>query len=166
MEPTGKMVAAMRLVTQADATYSTLRRAWYAAFHADDTVRMDRLDGIRLRALARLERRNEAYRVLVYGGATMTARYAIRGTIAPRSQPRRMTVAGAVVEPTRTPIVAQLTPLGAALAELLASGVEPCPVCNRYGCDCDEWHEIMFTDPMNPDPHGDLRALQAMEIPV
>lgn len=36
-----------------------------------------------------------------------------------------------------------LTPLGVALAELLASGVEPCPVCNRYACDCDEWHEIM-----------------------
>jgi len=67
---------------------------------------------------------------------------------------------------TRTPIVAQLSPLGAAIADLLASGVEPCPVCDKFACDCDEWHEIMFTDPMNPDPHGDLRALQAMEIPL
>ena len=64
-----------------------------------------------------------------------------------------------LVEPTRTP-------LGVALAELLASGVELCPVCNRYGCDCEEWAELMNTDPMNPDPHGDLRALQAMEIPL
>jgi hypothetical protein len=63
------------------------------------------------------------------------------------------------LQPTRTP-------LGVALAELLASGVEPCPVCLRYACDCDEWHEIMFTDPTDPDPHGDLRALQAMEIPL
>ena len=22
-----------------------------------------------------------------------------------------------------------------------------CPVCGRYGCDCDEWPEMMFTDP-------------------
>ena len=63
------------------------------------------------------------------------------------------------------PLAPTLTPLGAALAELLASGVEPCPVCDRYSCDCDEWHEIMFTDPTDPDPHGDLRALQAMELP-
>ena len=69
-------------------------------------------------------------------------------------------------QPTRTPIVAGLTPLGAALADLLASGVEPCPVCNRYACDCDEWAELMNTNPLDPDPHGDLRALQAMEIPL
>ena len=74
-----------------------------------------------------------------------------------------------LVEPTRTP-------LGVALAELLASGVEPCPVCGRVGCDCDEWAELMYTDPIeeppcvrchryncncaaqsfNVDPHGDL----------
>ena len=89
----------------------------------------------------------------------MTALYAICGHIAPRSQPAAMTVRGQTVQPTRTP-------LGTALAELLASGVEPCPVCLRYACDCDEWHELMNTDPTDPDPHGDLRALQAMEIPV
>jgi hypothetical protein len=74
------------------------------------------------------------------------------------------------VEPTRTPIVATLTPLGrdvAALCDAILRGdVEPCPVCNRYDCDCDEWGEIMHTDPTDPDPHGDLRALQAMEIPL
>lgn len=62
-----------------------------------------------------------------------------------------------------------LTPLGAAVRELcdaiLRGEVEPCPVCNRYACDCDEWHELMHTDPLDPDPHGDLRALQAMELP-
>lgn len=72
----------------------------------------------------------------------MTARCALAGTIAPRSQPAAMRVGGQTVQPTREPI-AQLTPLGAALADLLASGVEPCPVCNRYACDCDEWGEIM-----------------------
>jgi hypothetical protein len=40
------------------------------------------------------------------------------------------------LQPTRTP-------LGVALADLLASGVEPCPVCEKFACDCDEWHEIM-----------------------
>ena len=95
----------------------------------------------------------------------MTARCALAGTIAPRSQPAAMRVGGQTVQPTREPI-AQLTPLGAALADLLASGVEPCPVCNRYACDCDEWAELMNTDPLDPDPHGDLRALQAMEIPL
>ncbi len=67
------------------------------------------------------------------------------------------------LEPTRTPIV-QLTPLGLAVRE--ACDTEPCPVCGRFACDCDEWHEIMHTDPTDPDPHGDLRALQAMEIPL
>ena len=69
------------------------------------------------------------------------------------------------LQPTREPIAAGLTPLGVALADLLASGVEPCPVCDRYGCDCGEWAELMNTDPTDPDPHGDLRALQAMELP-
>ncbi len=73
----------------------------------------------------------------------MTARCALVGTIAPSSQPAAVRVRGVPVVPTRTPIAAQLTPLGVALADLLASGVEPCPVCNRYACDCDEWHEIM-----------------------
>ena len=96
----------------------------------------------------------------------MATRCVIAGSIAPRSQPAAMRVRGVVVAPTRTPIVAGLTPLGAALADLLASGVEPCPVCNRYACDCDEWAELMNTNPLDPDPHGDLRALQAMEIPL
>ena len=113
----------------------------------------------------------------------MTALCVLAGTIAPRSQPAAMTVAGAVVEPTRVPIVA-LTPLGAALAELLASGVEPCPVCGRVCCDCDEWPELTYTDPIeeppcvrchryncncaaqsfNVDPHGDLSWRNSVDI--
>lgn len=97
----------------------------------------------------------------------MTARLLVLGTIAPRSQPARMTVRGEVVQPTRTPIV--LTQLGrdvAALCDAILRGdVEPCPVCDRYACDCDEWHELMNTDPTDPDPHGDLRALSELEIP-
>lgn len=47
--------------------------------------------------------------------------------------------------------------LGQALAEVIADDtIQPCPVCNRYGCDCDEWHEIMFTDPieLSNQPQG------------
>lgn len=44
--------------------------------------------------------------------------------------------------------VSQLGQAVAALATAIADGtIQPCPVCNRYGCDCDEWHKIMFTDP-------------------
>ncbi len=64
-----QMVAADVLVRQANVQYEALRRAWYAAFHADDIARMDRLDVIRLRALARFQRRFDAYKVLVYGEA-------------------------------------------------------------------------------------------------
>lgn len=43
------------------------------------------------------------------------------------------------------------TPLGEAVkgaADAAARGeLEPCPVCLRYGCDCGEWTELMFTDP-------------------
>lgn len=98
----------------------------------------------------------------------MTTRYAVVGHIAPSSQPAAMTVRGAVVEPTRTPIVARLTPLGAAI-----------------DCDCDEWPELMYTDPIeenpcirchryncncaaqpfNVDPHGDLTWRDSVEIP-
>ena len=44
--------------------------------------------------------------------------------------------------------VSQLGQAVAALATAIADGtVEPCPVCNRYSCDCGEWSELMFTDP-------------------
>ena len=46
--------------------------------------------------------------------------------------------------------VSQLGRAVAALATAITNGeIQPCPVCDRYGCDCDcdEWHEIMFTDP-------------------
>jgi len=45
----------------------------------------------------------------------------------------------------------------AALATAITNGeIQPCPVCDRYGCDCDEWHEIMFTDPieLSNQPQG------------
>ena len=98
----------------------------------------------------------------------MTARCYVAGHIAPRSQPRRMTVRGAVVEPTRTPIVA-LTLLGAAVREacaaVLAGELKPCQWCGSIApCDCLLWHGAMLLQ--DADPHGDLRALQAMEIPL
>ena len=54
--------------------------------------------------------------------------------------------------PAPTPAVAQpVSPLGQALqttCEAIARHeIEPCPVCGRYACDCDEWSELMFTDP-------------------
>jgi len=96
----------------------------------------------------------------------MTALYAIRGTIAPSSKPAAITVAGAVVEPTRTPIVA-LTPLGAAVREactaVLAGELKPCQWCGSIApCDCLRWHECMLLD---ADPHGDLSVFDDCEIP-
>ena len=107
----------------------------------------------------------------------MTARCYVAGHIAPRSQPARMTVRGQAVEPTRTP-------LGESIAAFLATDPEPCPVCGRYDCDCDEWPELMYTDPIeerpcirchryncncaaqpfNVDPHGDLTWRDSLEI--
>lgn len=46
--------------------------------------------------------------------------------------------------------VSQLGQAVAALATAIADGtIQPCPVCDRYGfdCDCDEWPELMYTDP-------------------
>jgi hypothetical protein len=62
------------------------------------------------------------------------------------------------------------TPLGVAVRELctaiLAGDVEPCPVCGRYDCDRDEWHELMHGGPdFDPDPHGDLSVWADEEIP-
>jgi hypothetical protein len=51
------------------------------------------------------------------------------------------------LQPTRTP-------LGVALAELLASGVEPCPACEKFACQCPD-----------PDPHGNLAVFAHEEIP-
>lgn len=58
----------------------------------------------------------------------MTARCAVVGRIAPRSQPAAMRVRGAVVTPTREPIVA----------------LTPCRWCGKcFGCDCQDWLEWM-----------------------
>ena len=44
--------------------------------------------------------------------------------------------------------VSQLGRAVAALATAITNGeIQPCPACNRYGCDCGEWPEMMFTDP-------------------
>ena len=47
-----------------------------------------------------------------------------------------------------------VSPLGQAVAALatLATGIldgtiQPCPACGRFDCDCDEWPELMYTDP-------------------
>jgi hypothetical protein len=52
------------------------------------------------------------------------------------------------------PLPPTLTPLGVALAELLASGVEPCPACEKFACQCPD-----------PDPHGNLAVFAHEEIP-
>jgi hypothetical protein len=44
--------------------------------------------------------------------------------------------------------VSQLGQAVAALATAITNGaIEPCPVCNRFDCDCGEWPELMYTDP-------------------
>ena len=94
----------------------------------------------------------------------MAAKCALVGTIAPRSQPAAMRVRGAVVTPTRTPIVA-LTPLGVAVREacdgILRGDVEPC-ACGKFACDCDEWHEIM--NGINAAERGELGDYES-ELP-
>ena len=65
---------------------------------------------------------------------------------------RSYTAARLTSIPAPTPAAAQpVSQLGQAVATLAAAidhhEIEPCPVCNRYGCDCDEWHEVMYTDP-------------------
>jgi len=98
----------------------------------------------------------------------MSHHLAVSGLVTPTGLYARCADGWRKLEPTRTPIVAQLTPLGVAVRQacdaILRGDVEPC-ACGKFACDCDEWHEIMFTDPTDPDPHGDLRALQAMELP-
>ena len=45
--------------------------------------------------------------------------------------------------------VSQLGQAVAALARAITNGaIEPCPACGRFDCDHDEWHEMMFTDPI------------------
>ena len=44
-----------------------------------------------------------------------------------------------------------VSPLGQAVAALatgiLDGTIQPCPACGRFDCDCDEWPELMYTDP-------------------
>ena len=70
----------------------------------------------------------------------MTARCYVAGRIAPSSQPAAITVRGAVVEPTRTPIVA----------------LTPCEVCGAIVCDCQDWLEWMaLAEPLPRECIGD-----------
>ena len=52
------------------------------------------------------------------------------------------------------------TPLGAAVAAAVAAidagELQPCPVCGRYACECEQ---------PSADPHGDLAVWQDCEIP-
>ena len=52
------------------------------------------------------------------------------------------------------------TPLGAAVAAAVAAidagELQPCPVCGRYACECEQ---------PSADPHGDLSAWLEGEIP-
>lgn len=58
------MLAAMRLVIEADATYRSLR---IESVSTSDECRRERINAIRRKALDRIARRNAAYRFLVYG---------------------------------------------------------------------------------------------------
>lgn len=66
---------------------------------------------------------------------------------------KRRSATGRRVLPPITPTAPTKpqTLLGAAVkvaVDAAARGeLEPCPVCLRYGCDCGEWPEMMFTDP-------------------
>lgn len=51
--------------------------------------------------------------------------------------------------PTTAQPVSQLGQTVAALATAIDHReIEPCPVCGHFACDCDEWHEVMHTDPI------------------
>lgn len=79
----------------------------------------------------------------------MTARCYVLGTIAPRSQPAAMRVRGAVVTPTRTPIVA----------------LTPCEVCGGTGCDCiTPKAQAAMLERISADPH-DYNNLTKLDIP-
>ena len=58
------------------------------------------------------------------------------------------------------PLPATRTALGAAVAAAVAAidagGLQPCPVCGRYACECEQ---------PSADPHGDLSAWLEGEIP-
>ena len=43
---------------------------------------------------------------------------------------------------------------------ILRGEVEPCPVCGRFDCDMDEWHDLMHCDVA-----GDLDELRPGELP-
>jgi len=58
------MLAAMQLVIEADALYRNLR---VESVSTDDEARRQRINGIRRKALDRIDRRNSAYRFLAYG---------------------------------------------------------------------------------------------------
>ena len=78
----------------------------------------------------------------------MTARCYVAGHIAPRSQPRRMTVRGQTVEPTRTPIVATV-----------------CEVCGGMVCDCiTPTAQAALLARISADPH-DYNNLTNLDIP-
>ena len=79
----------------------------------------------------------------------MTARCYVAGHIAPRSQPRRMTVRGQTVQPTRTPIVA----------------MTPCEVCGGMTCDCiTPTAQAALLARISADPH-DYNNLTDLDIP-
>lgn len=79
----------------------------------------------------------------------MTARCYVAGHIAPRSQPAAMTVRGAVVEPTRTPIVT----------------LTPCDVCGGMTCDCiTPTAQAALLERISADPHA-ANDLTKLDIP-
>lgn len=67
-----EMLTAVRLVSQAERLDNRLRVIWLDALR-DETPEAARLENMRRKSLQRIDRRRNAYRVLVYGtqdGAT------------------------------------------------------------------------------------------------
>lgn len=63
-----EMLAAMRLVSQAERLDNRLRVAWLDALR-DEAPEAARLKTVRRKVLNRIDRRRNAYRTLVYGEA-------------------------------------------------------------------------------------------------
>ena len=59
------------------------------------------------------------------------------------------------------PLPATRTPLGAAVATLIAAidagELQPCPHCGRFDCECEQ---------PSADPHGDLAVWLEGDIPL
>lgn len=101
----------------------------------------------------------------------MAATAVVIGRVAPRAHSAAMFLRDErtwrQVQPTRTPIVQGITPLGLAVREacaaILAGELQPCRWCGSIApCDCLRWHEYMLLQ--DADPHGDLSVFSDEDL--